>query len=57
MHDHSPSLGNGGIISLWEEREGKKEGKGTRGGEGKGKRGEEKEEREYVTNSEILIDM
>ena len=43
MHDHSPSLGNGGIISLQEEREGKK-------GEGKGKRGEEKEEREYVTN-------
>ena len=35
MHDHSPSLGSGGIISLWEEREGKsnerRERKGMRG--------------------------
>ena len=70
MHDHSPSLGSGGIISLWEEREGKGERK-RRGGkrrEGKeeeererkrrgGKRneeGREKKRREHVTNSEIL---
>ena len=43
MHDHSPSLGSGGIISLWEEREGKGERK-RRGG--KRREGKEEEERE-----------
>ena len=64
MHDHSPSLGSGGIISLWEEREGKsnerRERKGMREGggrnerrrgkkEGTGMRGEREKKREDIS--------
>ena len=50
MHDHSPPLGSGGIISLWEEREGKRRGgkEEKRGKEGKEKGGRGGKRRERI---------
>jgi len=49
VHDHSPSLGNGGIISLWEEREGKKGGEKEQEGGKEKEREERKKKRENMS--------